>query len=1403
MNHFLGLLTLVSLYSCVSSTTYYATPMPTIPCPADGSPCLTLSQYARKSSSYFSPNTTLILLPGVHHLVSDFTLKFIVNLTFTSLENELDHGNVDTQVAVSCSQPWRLKLEYIINVNISNLVFTGCVFNNTNITQSDSVQFLHFEKRQASAFEISGGAIIFNNCFHVYISECTWSGNVASYGGAVYAHHSEITFVNNRFTGNRVTIYGGGAVCIVNSNVTIVDSTFDGNSAEGEGYGGALYVSYSNARIHNTLFFNNAESFKGGGAMIARYSSLLVDNCTFDTNYATIGGVLHAYNSSVVITISTFLNNHAFTRGGAISMTTSSFVTIRDSNFSNNSAGIGGALASRMQSTYKINNSNFTSNRADHGGVLFAVSQSTVVTHNSHCVNNTARLYGGVLALYSMSLISNDLSIDSNTGLEFGVVYAINSTLVFNGSTTFVNNNGSLFAISTKVTFSGDITFIGNSAKPFQIVQSYLEGGAITGFQSEISFTDAQAHFTHNTAEYGGAILAIESKMNIDGDILIGYNVASLSGGGIHAYQSELYFRGRTVITDNTAVLSGGGIQAISASTKLAEGSLFFVNNSARRGGAISLQLNAKLYVIKDSSECTSDDCTNTNPATWMRMEFIRNLAEYGGAVFVADDTNSGTCDVTLGECFFQVLALHSNINPDLNLRNTYFTNNTASIAGGTIYGGLLDRCSVSSFTELFNVYINLNPSNYDALSNIISVTSIQIKEIKSEISSQPVRVCFCRDNQPDCSYQPATMFVRKGESFTVSLVAVDQVNNTIPSSIIHTMLSPEAGLGEGQSVQVTNNITAAGKCSELTYNIFSPNDFERLALFAEGPCKDIGESTSPIDVHFIPCPIGFEESESNCQCDPILVPYITNCSVSRKSVLREGELWISFANTTDHEGIVVYPYCPFDYCYPLTDDHIWINLNTPTGPDAQCAFNRMGKLCGSCEDGLSLSLGSSRCMPCSNNWLALLIVFAIAGVALVAFLLVCNLTVAVGTINGLIFYANVIIANRAIFIPSSDRNILSVFISWLNLDFGFETCFITEMNANIKVWLQLAFPSYIFFLVAMVIVTCEYSQKFSRLVSNKNPVATLATLILLSYTKILRTIIQALSFAKLHYPDGSSETVWLVDANVPYLQGNHIPLFVVALLILLIGSVYTFLLLFWQWLLRCPNRRPLRWITNTKLYSFMDAYHAPYDTRHRYWTGLLLLVRALLYIISALNGHPSVNLLSIACLLTSLLLLSSLAGRIYKNWQLSTLETAFIFNLVIFTAATYHVRMTSGNQTALANTSTSIAFITFSVILVYHSCAHVLVKPLRALKKRISSLKYLSHHFQTNSQLHDHNFISLQASSEEDLKSAEEQDTISQCTFTEINISSIMSSGGVVLDEQEHGPLLCEQNGRQLNHGH
>ena len=128
--------------------------------------------------------------------------------------------------------------------------------------------------------------------------------------------------------------------------------------------------------------------------------------------------------------------------------------------------------------------------------------------------------------------------------------------------------------------------------------------------------------------------------------------------------------------------------------------------------------------------------------------------------------------------------------------------------------------------------------------------------------------------------------------------------------------------------------------------------------------------------------------------------------------------------------------------------------------------------LCGSCQPGLSLSLGSSRCFLCPSYWPALFIAITIAamlaGIALVTLLLVLNMTVAVGTLNGLIFYANVVYAYQNILLPFQGINFITVLISWLNLDLGIDTCYFPGMDTYIKTWLQLAFPTYVIFLVIL-----------------------------------------------------------------------------------------------------------------------------------------------------------------------------------------------------------------------------------------------------------------------------------------------------------------------------------------------
>ena len=130
--------------------------------------------------------------------------------------------------------------------------------------------------------------------------------------------------------------------------------------------------------------------------------------------------------------------------------------------------------------------------------------------------------------------------------------------------------------------------------------------------------------------------------------------------------------------------------------------------------------------------------------------------------------------------------------------------------------------------------------------------------------------------------------------------------------------------------------------------------------------------------------------------------------------------MWLntSFVGNTT-KGVIIHSYCPFDYC-----KHGEMNIKLEN-PDSQCAFNQAGILCGGCQKGLSLALGSSQCLSCSNIYLTLLIPFTMAGFALVFFLTFLNLTVSQGTTNGLIFYVNIVKANQAVLFPPGDTNML------------------------------------------------------------------------------------------------------------------------------------------------------------------------------------------------------------------------------------------------------------------------------------------------------------------------------------------------------------------------------------------
>ena len=598
------------------------------------------------------------------------------------------------------------------------------------------------------------------------------------------------------------------------------------------------------------------------------------------------------------------------------------------------------------------------------------------------------------------------------------------------------------------------------------------------------------SRFSNNHASKGGAILAFDSTIVMHNDTNITKNIATYrNGGAIYLQVSTLEIRGNCLIFNNHAISLGGGIHAHSSYVIVHQPAVLqFTNNSAQHGGAMSLEENSKLQL------------KTLNLIHWKKsLSFKNNYATYGGAIYVSDETNFDACSSNF-ECFFQVLTeLTGFILYSYNNVSVFFIGNSATNRGSNIFGGLLDRC-ISDPSVKRDLVDNNGITQLQRVSNI-SLDSV---------SSFPVRVCFCAsDGQQNCNYQPPAIKVLKGKKFTISVIALDQVGNSINANIISSLVLLDGGLGEGQHSQPVKR-----NCTNLNFNVFSPSDFENISLFADGTCGNYAPSTKYLEIQFLncSCPIGLKRSSlrptaCECICDVKLSPYVTNC-MDQLLILRENNTaWIGYTNDTEPVGYIILQNCPFDYCHP-SNENISINLNLPNGADAQCAYNHTGVLCGACQKHLSLSLGSSHCLPCHSYWpvnfVAILFASIIAGILLVAILLILNMTVAVGLINSFIFYANLVGASATAIFPSSEHSFYTVLVAWLNLDIGIDVCFLDGLDAYTKIWLHLTFPAYIISLVVVTIKVSEYSPRFAALIGKKDPVATLATLILLSYAKLL-----------------------------------------------------------------------------------------------------------------------------------------------------------------------------------------------------------------------------------------------------------------------------------------------------------
>ena len=560
--------------------------------------------------------------------------------------------------------------------------------------------------------------------------------------------------------------------------------------------------------------------------------------------------------------------------------------------------------------------------------------------------------------------------------------------------------------------------------------------------------------------------------------------------------------------------------------------------------------------------------------------------------------------------------------------------------------------------TTLLLDYIIFQKMNISRTNSIVKSNNTFVNKITKK-RLIPLSVCPCLNNSNYNCYEACVNSVFLGQVLHMNLIISPRWSKLFSAIVVANTIDDDCSIVDVYQLSQTHFNNG---CNRYSYTIWPNNkSITECKLF-------IGLSGMPemFYVEIKPCPMGFtlDNSIKACYCDPLLNNdklSITSCNINDGTILRPANSWI-FAETINvSHSYDISSQCPYDYCLPHSSH---LNLSDP---NSQCQFKRSGVLCGECKQGLSNVFGSSRCKHCSNIYVFTIIPIAIAGIVLVIMLFTFNLTVTNGIINTLIFYVNIISINYSKFCLNShspDCTLLSLF----NLDLGIEMCFYDGMDGYAKMWLQLAFPSYLMIIAFTLIIGSRHSTKLQTLTANR-VLKVLATLFLLSYTKVLLTVCQVLFFFSSvnHLPSNHTTLVWSVDTGVVLFGVKFCILYSVCLIFFIILLIFNVVLLF--------PRTVSRWSFINYFKPLLDVYFSPYKPKYPYWTGLQLLMRSCFFALSALALNGNISLF-IQTVLAVIVLCTHGIMKPFKNKLNNFQESLVLLDLsVVYITAQYSTR--------------------------------------------------------------------------------------------------------------------------------
>ena len=1184
----------------------------------------------------------------------------------------------------------------------------------TNVSAADNGGYgiVLYYSNDTSMTNVSAADNGYHGIYLYYSTDTSMTTNVSTADNGVsgivlyYSNDTSMTNVSTADNGNRgIYLYystdtsmtnvsaadnGGNGIDLLYTsdismtNVSAADNEYDGiylsystdtsmtnvSAADNGGYG--IYLYYST----DTSMTTNVSTADNGVSGIVLYYS----NDTSMTNVSTADngnrGIYLYYSTDTSMTNVSAADNE----GGGIVLYYSNDTSMTNVSAADN--GGGGIILLYSNDTSMTNVS-----AADNGnhGIYLYYSNDTSMTNVSAADNGG----DGMLLLYSSDISMMNVSAIHNQQSDI---------IMMNTANTYITNTTSLITAYDTTNIVLNDTSFSNMYAPTASSASEPTSlpAVITLYDSTLIIRDC--NFTRNNIS---SIKTIGSNVTMCGKVLFHYNTASSGTVLIFAKNSLLIPTDDSNIQfENNHAINYGGV--------------FYIETEESYGTSMSLQ-----DILSENDRGTR---TTSTAECFVRVEGSRSHARL---TFINNTAGRGG-DVLYGG--FVALGYDGDWNCLLSFKNISDMSQQSGLSLISSAPSRVCLCNEAGQPDCLTV---ADPTTRDIYpGQNITIPAVVVGQdfgtVTGSVFAQFLHTTDSvymeqkQDNiaveQSQCSHLEYTIFSQSEESAAVLVLTHD--NREISQL-----------MNEDDNQEITNSWDILNKepnyktlahdiiCDFIDFIYFprkftikynesnlpgNPNrtieDFYKFTNFHIGSCesvlihtkfvfpKEIYSYPVYINISFRSCPPGFSLSKNRpfrCDCNHLMkqLPGV-KCHIQDQTISRSGLVWIS----TDGNETMAASNCPYNYC---NREEVNISLEDP---DSQCNFNHSGTLCGGCQPGLSLALGTNQCLHCPNTHLALLLPFALAGGVLVCFIKVIDLTISQGTLNGLIFYANVVKANEYLLYNEKQTDPLAVFIAWLNLDLGIETCFFNGLTAYGKTWLQFVFPLYIWSIAGLIIILAKYSDRVAKVMGNSS-VPVLATLFLLSYAKLFRTIITALSFTRLSTTHGS-KAVWSADGNLDYLGPEHAPLFVVAAATLLfLWLPYTLLLFLGQWLHRCNCRLITRLMMKIK--PFLDAHYGPLKGNHRYWFGALLLVRAVILLISALipANRANTTVFSIAL---SALVSTSFAIVVYKSLAVAIFNAVWFVNLGFLSISHMYIALEGGNISIAVKCLFGLAFAQF-----------------------------------------------------------------------------------------------------------